>query len=300
VRYYDADTDGSADTHYYLQDANFNVTAVVDGSAAVLDRYQYSPYGQVTFLEPDFDVAATQASAIGNTYLYTGRERDPETGLQLNRHRYYASHLGRWLTRDPVGYQGGMNMYAYLEGQVLIDVDPFGLDGYDDDEHPDDPADVWVCERPIRGRETRPISHLYVVIERPGGGDRRGFRGGPGPCPNSQDECVEVEYADYRPRRFTDYQPPGHRNCRWVHSNRRSYSEISECLQNLADDLNDLCLPYEPIWINPLDPGEGANSNSVIYWALTKCINPALPPRWRGPRTPGPFGYGQEPPSSIQ
>ena len=51
-----------------------------------------------------FQPDSNNLSDIANTHLHTGRERDPETGLQLNRHRYYASHLGRWLTRDPIGY----------------------------------------------------------------------------------------------------------------------------------------------------------------------------------------------------
>ena len=86
VRFYDADTDGDLDENndgaqYYLQDANYNVTAVLDAGGAVLERYTYTAYGEVTFLEPDFDEAATQQSIIGNEHLYTGRERDAETGL---------------------------------------------------------------------------------------------------------------------------------------------------------------------------------------------------------------------------
>jgi RHS repeat-associated protein len=108
VRYWDGNSDGdyldsNEGAQFYCQDANYNVTAVTNGSGKVLERYSYTPYGEVTFLEDDFAVASSQTSAIGNTHLYTGRERDPETGLQLNRHRYYASWLGRWLTRDPIG-----------------------------------------------------------------------------------------------------------------------------------------------------------------------------------------------------
>lgn len=44
VRWYDAETDGNEVEHYYLQDANFNVTAVVNWVGTVLERYQYSPY----------------------------------------------------------------------------------------------------------------------------------------------------------------------------------------------------------------------------------------------------------------
>jgi RHS repeat-associated protein len=89
-------------------DANYNVTAAVDDSTdAVVERYNYTPYGTPTVLDANFAADSDQVSDIGNTHLYTGRERDPETGLQLNRHRYYASHLGRWTTRDPIGYDAG-------------------------------------------------------------------------------------------------------------------------------------------------------------------------------------------------
>jgi RHS repeat-associated protein len=81
----------------------------------------------VTFLEADFDEAATQASTIGNQHLYTGRERDAETGLQLNGHRFYAPHLGRWMQRDPLEYDDGFNSYQYVHGRPASLVDPFGL-----------------------------------------------------------------------------------------------------------------------------------------------------------------------------
>ena len=138
VRYWDSNTDGDyADTnegtHYYCQDANFNVTAIVNSSGSVLERYNYTPYGEVTFLNPDFSAASSQySSAIGNTHPYTGRERDPETGLQLNRHRYYASWLGRWTSRDPIGYRGGPNLYWYLGGMPTRFVDPSGTSWWDD------------------------------------------------------------------------------------------------------------------------------------------------------------------------
>jgi RHS repeat-associated protein len=129
MRLYDEDTDGiygenNDGEQYFLHDANFNVTAVIDETGTVLERYYYTPYGEVTFLEPDFD--AISDSAIGNTHLYTGRERDPETGLQLNRHRYYHPTLGRWLTRDPIKYEGGPNLYGYVNGQPTAFVDPSG------------------------------------------------------------------------------------------------------------------------------------------------------------------------------
>jgi RHS repeat-associated protein len=118
----------ASDTHHFLFDANFNITAAVDTSTdAVVERYKYTPYGEVTVLEADFTPDGDNLSDIGNQHLYTGRERDPETGLQLNRHRYYASHLGRWLTRDPIGYEGGsQNLYEYGQSTPTVGIDPEG------------------------------------------------------------------------------------------------------------------------------------------------------------------------------
>ena len=98
--------DGNGDQHFFLQDANFNVTAIVDETGTVEERYSYTPYGKVTVLEPNYSPDPDNKSDVNNEILYTGRRRDPETNLQLNRNRFYASHLGRWINRDPIGYLG--------------------------------------------------------------------------------------------------------------------------------------------------------------------------------------------------
>ncbi len=73
--------------HYYLQDANFNVTAIVDSAGTVVERYSYTPYGEVTIMDASFTTRAS--SLVANELLFTGRRTDPETGLQLNRNRFY-------------------------------------------------------------------------------------------------------------------------------------------------------------------------------------------------------------------
>lgn len=115
-----------------LQDANYNVTAAVDShpssgtNGQVIERYAYSPYGEATVLDANFGPDSNGVSDVANTYLYTGRERDPETGLQINRNRFYASQLGRWPTRDPLRYFDGFNLYAYVHSNPVLDLDPFG------------------------------------------------------------------------------------------------------------------------------------------------------------------------------
>jgi hypothetical protein len=81
VQYLDADRDGNLaenndGAHCYLQDANYNVTAVVDDNCNLLERYNYTPYGEVTFLNADHSIASSQyTSTIGNepSQLYSER-----------------------------------------------------------------------------------------------------------------------------------------------------------------------------------------------------------------------------------
>jgi RHS repeat-associated protein len=63
----------------------------------------------------------------GNARRFTGREVDAATGLQLNRWRFYHQQLGRWVSRDPIGYLGSeWNLYEYVENRPLTELDPTG------------------------------------------------------------------------------------------------------------------------------------------------------------------------------
>ena len=74
----------------------------------------------------DFSPDADGKSDYYNTTLYTGREFDPETGLMYYRARYYHTELGRFVARDPIGYEGGISLYEYALSSPLLYTDSSG------------------------------------------------------------------------------------------------------------------------------------------------------------------------------
>ncbi len=75
-----------------------------------------------------FDAWGNKLSGTGTVsqYGYTGREPD-ETGLVYYRARYYDPSLGIFTQRDPIGLIGGINAYAYVNGNPINFTDPEGL-----------------------------------------------------------------------------------------------------------------------------------------------------------------------------
>ncbi|HLA85370.1 MAG TPA: RHS repeat-associated core domain-containing protein, partial [Thermoguttaceae bacterium] len=106
LRQRDTDADGTLDeTLYALQDANFNVVALAEPDGDVVERFTYNAYGQATQLDPDFTAYGGEDYLWD--YLYTGRPVDRESGLMYYRNRFYHTGLGRFVTRDPIGYWAG-------------------------------------------------------------------------------------------------------------------------------------------------------------------------------------------------
>ena len=109
---------------YYLTDANMNVTCLTDTGGDAVERYLYDPYGGVTFKTGGW--GARGSSSYANFILYAGYYQDDETGLYHVRNRYYHALLGRFITRDPIGYVDGMSSYQYTGSRPISYVDPMG------------------------------------------------------------------------------------------------------------------------------------------------------------------------------
>ena len=108
----------SGGTTSYLRDGLNSAVAVTNGSGAVTGNYAYSPYGE------------SVRSGTGSTPLqYTGRDNDGATGLYYYRARYYSPALGRFISEDPIGINGDLNVYSYASGDPISNADPLGLWG---------------------------------------------------------------------------------------------------------------------------------------------------------------------------
>jgi len=107
-------------------DANFNVTALTDNTGAVIERYDYTPYGQVTILKPDFSNDADGVSDYEQNVLFAGYQYDAESGMYHVRRRSYHPMLGRWVQRDPLDYIDGAHVYEYVRSSPTFTTDPTG------------------------------------------------------------------------------------------------------------------------------------------------------------------------------
>jgi RHS repeat-associated protein len=127
-----ADVNGNQNTSeilrfHYHQQALGSVTEMTDYTGAVCEWVTYDVYGLPNILNQQGS-AITQ-SAIGNPYLYTGREFDPESGLYHYRARAYDPQAGRFLQRDPAGYVDGLGLYEGVSSSPATARDPLGLWG---------------------------------------------------------------------------------------------------------------------------------------------------------------------------
>jgi len=112
------DTTASGINVYYVQADRLGTPQIVSNSAKVnVWKATYTPYGQ----------ANITLANIENNIRFPGQYYDNESGLHYNWHRYYDPSTGRYLTPDPIGLDGGMNLFVYAGGNPVMGTDPSGL-----------------------------------------------------------------------------------------------------------------------------------------------------------------------------
>lgn len=105
---------------YYLHDGQRSVRALTDSSGNITDSYNYDAFGEIY----------QQAGSSSNSYLYTGQQHDPATGLYSLRSRYYNPSSGRFLSRDifpyNLWYPNEIGRYTYTANNPVNFLDPSG------------------------------------------------------------------------------------------------------------------------------------------------------------------------------
>jgi len=82
----------------------------------MVQTYGYDAFGNVVV-----------TGTISQPFAFTGREYDAETSMYFYRARYYDPAVGRFVTKDPIGFAGGVNLYNYVGNAPITWVDPLGL-----------------------------------------------------------------------------------------------------------------------------------------------------------------------------
>ena len=115
-------TDASTQRLIRYQFTNQLGSAVLelDHLAQVISYEEYTPFGCTSFQ------AVRSQTETPRRYRYIGKERDEESGLQYHGARYYAPWLGRWVSADPTGIDGGPNLYVYANNSPVLLLDRDG------------------------------------------------------------------------------------------------------------------------------------------------------------------------------
>jgi RHS repeat-associated protein len=106
-----------ANTVFFMTDHQNSTRALISDAGSIIAGSQM-----------DYDSFGNPAGpgSIGTRYSYTGREWDPDAKLYFYRSRYYDPQARRFLSEDPIGLNGGINLYAYAGNNPINMTDPQG------------------------------------------------------------------------------------------------------------------------------------------------------------------------------
>jgi len=100
---------------YQIGDHLNNNNVVIDSNGNLIDREEYSPYGETSF-----------GSFARKRYRFAGKEKDEESSLYYYGARYFAPWLARWISCDPLGMDESINAYSFVRNRPMVMIDPSG------------------------------------------------------------------------------------------------------------------------------------------------------------------------------
>ena len=146
---------GTVPTKYAcLTDHLGTVHALADETGNIVESYEYDAWGNVLTVRDGAGNPLTE-SALGNRFLFQGREYSWSTGLYNFRAQWYDPETGRWLSNDPIGISGGLNQYVFCANNPVNFVDPWG-------ECEETPRTVW--QSLLRDIKRFEIEDIYMAL----------------------------------------------------------------------------------------------------------------------------------------
>ena len=114
------------ETKFVLKDY-LDPTAIISTAGTVEERFSYDAFGPVRFLDASFVPRSGNTSAYLWTFLFHAEFIDDDSGLYNYGYRFYNPYLGRWLNRDPIEEEGGLNVYGMVNNCPVSYYDFLGL-----------------------------------------------------------------------------------------------------------------------------------------------------------------------------
>jgi RHS repeat-associated protein len=108
----------SGKIYYFGNDRLGTPQIMTDSTNTVVWEGIYKPFSEAD-VNPN--------SSVVNNFRFLGQYYDQETGLHYNYHRYYDPKTGRYLTPDPIGLAGGINLFIHSRNNPINAIDPLGL-----------------------------------------------------------------------------------------------------------------------------------------------------------------------------
>ena len=104
-------------TASYFEEDGIGSATSLSNTSTLAATYAYDSFGNLT----------ASSGSLTNPIRYAGREFDPETALYDYRARYFDPSVGRFISEDPIVFDGGINFYSYVKNRPVVMVDPLGL-----------------------------------------------------------------------------------------------------------------------------------------------------------------------------
>lgn len=108
-------------TRYQLSNHLLSACLELDDTAGIISYEEYHPFGTTSYQNQNKNI-----KSAAKRFRFTGMERDEESGMEYHGARHYLPWLARWLSPDPIGIRGGLNVYRYAMNKPTGLIDTSG------------------------------------------------------------------------------------------------------------------------------------------------------------------------------